>query len=275
MPLPEGFSEWEHLQDQIRRIHNRQVRDYFSDITTDDDISTSRSSLRHACLMKDEDTAVMTQLRLWLFEVTAGHAASFQAPVYGIPTDTYQQHVTFRPQVVLHFYEDADEVEAGYQAIRSEVSFRLINETSESISKSQAQSLATKINSLFGGGSGYRWHKGRVKCIYRDVSKGYNFTIHAYSESEGKRVIEQVLDIQSHSPDWDNLILSQLANTPPTIPPSKLIYGKTRRLPRKRPVGYVRFRRAELHLWGMGKPVILVDKTGRFRNALISPLRTA
>jgi hypothetical protein len=275
MPLPNNFSEWEHLQNQILRIHNKQVRDYFSDITVDDDLSTPRSSLRHACLMKDEDTATMSQLRLWLFEVTAGHAASFQPPIYGIPTDTYQQHVTFKPQIVLHFYEDADEVEAGFQPIRSEISFRLVNETSETVSVTQARALATKINTLFGSASGYRWHKGRIRCLYKEPDKGYNFILHSYSESEGKRVIEQILDIQSHTPNWDYLTLAQLANTPPTIPPSKQIYGKTRKIPRKRPVGYVRFRRAELHLWGMPKPVVLVDKTGRFRNALISPLRPA
>jgi hypothetical protein len=275
MPLPNGFSEWEHLQNQILRIHNKQVRDYFSDITVDDDLATPRSSLRHACLMKDEDTSVMTQLRLWLFEVTAGHAKSLQPDIYGIPTDTFQDHVTFKPQIALHFYEDADEVEPGYQQIRSEIRFRLMGETSETVSEPQARTLATKINSLLGSAGGYRWHKGRIKCIYKEPSKGYNLTLHAFSESEGKRVIEQILDIQSHTPDWDNLVLSQLANTPPTIPPSKRIYGKIRKLPRTRPVGYVRFRRAELHLWGLPKPLILVDKTGRFRNAIISPLRPA
>ena len=35
--------------------------------------------------MKDGDTATMTMMRLWLFEVTAGHTQSLQTPIYGIP----------------------------------------------------------------------------------------------------------------------------------------------------------------------------------------------
>ena len=36
MPLPDNFSPWEHLQDQIRLIHNREVADYFRDAADDD-----------------------------------------------------------------------------------------------------------------------------------------------------------------------------------------------------------------------------------------------
>ena len=274
MTIPDDLNEWEHLQDQIIKIHNRQVNVYFNDVTEEDGISTPRGSLRWACLMKDEDTSVMTQLRLWLFEVTAGHAQSLQAPIYGIPTDHFQDYVTFKPQVKLHFLEDHDTVEPGYRPIRAEIAFRWMNQTADSVTPSEAKSLANTINGIFGGGTGYRFHKGRVKCVYKDPQHGYNLTIHGYTETDGREVIERVLEIQGHAPDWTNLVVSQLATNPPTVPPLKLLYGKERRLPRKRPVGYVRFRRAELHLWGVTKAIVLIDKTGRYRNALISPIHT-
>ncbi|MFM6722922.1 MAG: hypothetical protein ACKPJF_00415 [Dolichospermum sp.] len=75
MPLPQGFNEWEHLQDQIRFHHNKLVDSYFKN-QGNEDISTPKASLKHACKIKDSDSAAMTQIRLWLFEVTAGHSQS-------------------------------------------------------------------------------------------------------------------------------------------------------------------------------------------------------
>jgi predicted dinucleotide-binding enzyme len=66
MPLPEGFSEFEHLQDLIRLEHNKVVRAYFKN-QADNDISTPKAGLKHACLIKDDDSAAMTQMRQWLF----------------------------------------------------------------------------------------------------------------------------------------------------------------------------------------------------------------
>ncbi|MBN3959253.1 hypothetical protein [Nostoc sp. NMS8] len=99
MPLPDNFSEFEHLQDLVRLEHNKAVKAYFKN-QEDDDISTPKASLKHACLIKDEDTAAMTQMRLWLFEITIGHAQSLQTPIYGIPVQELQRESKFRPQIV-------------------------------------------------------------------------------------------------------------------------------------------------------------------------------
>ncbi|WP_235526567.1 hypothetical protein [Nostoc piscinale] len=59
MPLPEGFSEWENLQDLVRLEHNKSVRAYFKN-QPDEDVSTPKRRLKHTCIMKDDDTATMT-----------------------------------------------------------------------------------------------------------------------------------------------------------------------------------------------------------------------
>jgi hypothetical protein len=123
MSLPEGFSEFEHLQDQIRVVHNKLVRDWFLNVD-DNDVATARTSIKHACLLKDDDTADMTLMRLWLFEVFVGHAQSFHPPLYTIPLMAFQDHAKFKPQITLFFAEDADDVELGYSKVTGEVSIR-------------------------------------------------------------------------------------------------------------------------------------------------------
>src|ERR687885_596971 len=105
MPLPEGFSEWEHLQSVIRQVHNKDVQQWFKN-QPDDDISTPRASLKHACLLKDDDTVDMTILRMWLFEFQCLHTQSLQRPVYGMPVQEFQSDRKFKPQIKLYFFED-------------------------------------------------------------------------------------------------------------------------------------------------------------------------
>jgi hypothetical protein len=56
----------------------------------------------------------------------------------------------------------------------------------------------------------------------------------------------------------------------PTIPPTERIYGENRKLPRSKPIADVRFVRAELHIWGRPEPVILIDRSGVSKRALVT-----
>lgn len=268
MPLPSEFNEWEHLQSVIMQVHNRIVRDEFND-ADDDNISTPRSSLKTACLLKDSDSILMTLIRYWLFYVDIRKAMDLQTPVYGMPIDSFQSDFTYKPQVKLYFKEDLEDVESGYAPITAEVSFRLYDERYDTFTPSEAQALANRIRSEFSGGGGYRWRKGRIKVSYRRPEQGYQMIITASSDSEAREVIGKVLSLQGHSVDPDYLSISNRASAPPTVPPMEVIYGKSRRLPRKRPVGYVRFQYAELHLWGVPQAITLVDRTGYRPNPLL------
>lgn len=271
MPLPNNFSEWEHLQGQILRMHNRMVRDWFSD-APDDDISTPRGSLKRACLIQDNDPIALVNLRIWLFEVTFGRLASTQTPVYGMPVTEYQQQVTFRPQVKLIFYEDLQDVETGYRPIEGEITFRLTNQTSETITETDARSLATKIRSEFASGSLFRWHRGRHKCTYTDKENGYELKLHVFSQDEGEEIVRKVLSIRNKTPDWKffNYIETKDASAKfPTLPGTQRVYGETVKKPRRRPVGWIRFRKAQLLIWGRNKAITLLDSTGYSRDAIL------
>jgi hypothetical protein len=273
MPLPEGFSEWEHLQSVLLQSYNRIVNEEFRDVggdDFDDDITTPRGSLRTACRLVDSDSIPQSVARMLLFYFVLRQASDLQPPNYTIPADRYQESVRFAPQVTLYFREDLQDVQQGFKPIDSEISFRIINETYQSFTPANALALANKIKTEFtSGGLGYVWRKGRVKLNYRKKEDGYQFSVNAFSESEGRTVISKVVGLQNHTLDNSALSLTSLSQSPPIVPPTEVIYGQSRRPPRYRPVGNVRFRFAECHVWGIGKPITLVDATLRRANPLL------
>lgn len=268
MPLPENFSDWEHFQSTLIQVQNRRVRVEFAG-EDDDSIATPRSSLKQACLLKDNDSAIQTLNRLWLFYVVLGQAQAMHPPLYTMPLDNHQQTVQFVPQVTLYFEESRDEVEEGFPPLNAQLSFRIQNETPETFTPANAQTLANKIRSEFASGSPYRWQKGRIKVFYKDREKKYHLGVNVSTEATGRELIGKVLSVQGDTINNDYLSITRKAGNPPILPPTKTIYGKTRRLPRKRPVGTVRFRYAEAHIWGLNNAITLVDSTGKRPDALI------
>lgn len=274
MALPTDFNEWEHLQSSIVNVFNKILREEFKDLGTDwePDITVPRSSLRVACTPKDGDTASMLILRILFFYLNLQRIESIIEPWYGIPVEDYQQKVEFKPQVILYFREDQGDVDLDYQPLRAQVSIRLMNQTSTTITKAELTTIATKIKTNFCASNGRTFKKGKELYTYFDLEKGYNLQLYAFSETEAKTLIDQILDIQSHTFD-DKAFTSHIPKNAslkyPTIPPSKSILSETRKEPRRRPVGTVRFQYAIAQIWGRTKPVVLVDRSFRFLDPLV------
>lgn len=257
MTLPSGFNEWEHLQDMIRRYHNQQVTNYFKN-QPDDDISTPKRALKHACKIKDNDTVAMTQLRMWLFEVTCGHAASMQPAIYGTPVQELERNVTFKPQVKLFFQERLTEDSEGRgREVRGEITFRLMNKTSSTISRTDAENLARDIKREFANPI-FVWEKGWYKATYLDVERGYDLRLFVKSKLEGERVIKQVLKIQEHNYNSEYFQFVDHERSYSLNPGTHLVYGRSTKKPVKRPRVDIRFKYAQLLIWGKGQAVNLV-----------------
>jgi len=262
MPLPDDFSPYEHLLQTLIGLHNRVIEQSFIGVVPTD-LEDANSSLKLACLLTDDDTIDMIVLRLNLYYWVV--QANLPTPVFGIPTLDHQSGGTYKPQIILHFQEQwtADHLENNLTPVRSRISFRLMQKTSQTITPQDAQTLATKIKELFGSANGYSYQTGVVKASYRDLIHGYQFIISVTGESEAIAIIERVLEIQGHAFDEQFLTISQSKKNFPVIPPMQEIYGKERRPPRRRPLSTVHFRRAELHVWGLADPTVLIDKSGR------------
>jgi hypothetical protein len=276
MPLPNDFSPYEHLQDTIRNVQNKIVRTEFRDVGDDDwerDISAPRASLRVACTHEDTDSMAATKLRLDLFYLVLRKAKDYHPNIYGIPSGDFQEVAKFFPQVQLYFEESFSETDAGYDQLRAQVSFRLTGETSQTFTVAEATNIANRIKTLFNPGNvAFFYKKGKELATYVDQAKGYYFQIYAFDETNAKKVIEQILDIRNHTPDWSLLKIGRNSNPAtayPTIPPTKLILGKSVRQPRERPVGTVRFTAAVAHLYGRKEPLVMYDPDKRYATSLV------
>lgn len=279
MPVPDNLNDSEHLQDCIRRYLNPEVREWFSDLGDDNwnpDISTSRGSLRYACTHKDDDSLLITNLRFMLYEsLVRSRQQSLLAGAFSESSLSDLKpsiYLTHKPKVELYFLEDLADVERGYSPVDGVIGLRLMDFSGDSITPMAAQSIAQRIKLKFASGGGFVWRKGKEMCSYTDTSKGYKLQLLCRSESEGRRLVEAVLDINNHSPDWSNF--NHSANSDPTtafptVPRTERIYGERRRLPRRRPIADVRFQVARMMVLGVPNPIVLTDRTGLYSNALV------
>lgn len=272
--LPQNFSPSEHLQDLVKKYLNREVREFFIDLGGEDwepDVSTTRGSLRYGCTHQDPDSMTMTLLRWMLFNHI--RTLKHQVPYYGIPVSSFQESRRFRPQIMLYFQEDLGDVDPGYAPVTGEISFRLMSHTSSTINPSVATTFANRVKSNFGLGGGLIWRKGRTMVTYTEWAKGYQLQLLCRSDTEGRSSINQVLDIQNDTPDWKHCNVSEneaAGSAYPPVPELDQVYGRARRMPRRRPVADVRFQYAVLNIHGLQNPVVLYDRSGVWSDALVS-----
>jgi hypothetical protein len=274
MALPPSFGHWEHLQDTIRREHNKLVARYFRDlggIDWEPDISDPRKALRTACRIDDQDTDVMTLIRLYLFYEVLGYGRKRLGNFYGMPALDFQESFEGRPQVFLFFSQDRASTPKDLTPITAEISFRLMNETSESITPTEAKNLANKIKAeMVDGGKEIYFNKGRITVNYNDRKNGLALRIYATSEAEGEKMVKKVLSIRSIPFEPSHQTVSTPKRQSENLPKgTTTVYGKPRKKRRWRPSARVRFRYAYLYIHGLNEMVPLVDATGEWIDALI------
>lgn len=263
MPLPTNFSRWEHLQNTLLTVYNRQVIQHFYK-TPAEDISTAKGSLREACTIRDDDSAILCILRMLLFFIVLRKAQDLHPPIYGQPKSSFDAVAEYQPQVRLYFSQIPSEVKEGYSPIDSEISFRVHGATTETINEGKARQLAIKIREAFtSANKGLKWNRGNLKVTYKDLEKGYNFSILCRDEAEARRLITATMSVQNHSPDWNRLTLHDPKRPSESISAPRRIYGRSVKSPRYRPPATLRFRYAELKIHGLNRDITLIDLTGR------------
>lgn len=187
----------------------------------------------------------------------------------------------FHPQVRLHFLEDTNFSQTGtnpatYQGRRrltGRLSFRIMNETSTTISNGELIRIGTTIKNIFGVNGGYVWNKGKELYTYADWDKGYQLQILARNTTQPRDLITKILSLQNHSPEW--IFLSKSGSESeleryPDLPQTKLILGQTITLKKVRPRTEVRFCYADVKVHLLAEPVILYDRKSRKVGALVA-----
>lgn len=247
MPAPNDF---ENLQSVYMRVYNKLVRESFREDIGDEDFSTPESQMKYACMIRDNDTAQMMQLRSNLFLFIREEAKTAQPAIYGIPVEEYQDSVAFRPQVQLYFEETrASRATHDRQMKRLRVSWRLVNETSQSLTEGMVQAMRVRIGAQFP--RAYTFKTGRTKINYRDKEVGAEWQVLSHTEGEGKHFLKKLARAAGFNTlNVEHLSVSYYPErnfngaTPITI------LGKRHRLPERRRIADVYLRRAELKIHG-------------------------
>lgn len=262
MALPEPFSDVEHWQRVVRREFNDEIRDHFKDKfgeagNWDAEIETTRGQMLQALLHQDSDPVQLTvgRMQLYQFVFTQRQEKSTFIDMHDRPYDDF----TYRPEITLHFTQSRSSIPKGQSPSKGQLTYRIINETSESLTEANVRTRAERIKNLFAQPSLFTWHKGKLKYTYLDLKNGYDFRLLVTTETEAKRIIEQVLDIETKTPDWDFLSEHNPKKTVSNVVQTKRIYGKNRKVPRWRPIEDVKFRYATIKIHGIPYPINIVD----------------
>jgi hypothetical protein len=220
-----------------------------------------------ACTIDDRDTATMTLMRLFLFYIVVGNAFKELGHFYGSPVLDLQSQIKFRPQVKLVFKETRNEQNKTKTNLATrEITFRLMNETSETISRAKAAEIAKDIKREFQ--IPFIWQKGKYKCTYKDEEKEYDLRLLVNSKNEGAEVVKKVLSINSHTFDDDYFQFIENTRTYPANPGTHRVYGRTVQKPQLRPSAALKFHYAQLLIWGQQNAVNLVAGPGRFKSVI-------
>jgi hypothetical protein len=269
MALPEKFSEWEHLQDQVRRYHNKEVNKFFKN-TNSENFSTPKEHLKHACLMKDEDTAEMTLLRKLLFEFDAGHAQSLHPVMIGMPLLDWVRETVYKPQIKLYFREIYSHEKHMVQAlpqVRGEIGFRIMNRSAETISRADSVEYAREIKNKFVT-SNLIWKKGHYKCTYINLENGYDLRLYVLNKQEGIDMARAVLSILDKAYSDDNFQFIENFKEFPANPGTHRIYGNTVKKWIRRPIADLKLTHAQLIIPGQIKPINLVSVGRRLKSSI-------
>lgn len=164
-------------------------------------------------------------------------------------------------RVFINFLEPLAEVDPDFNPVPGEFSFRLMNDDPKTITLARLQAIATKIKEKF---NNFVWRKGKVMCSYTDWDKGYQFQILAIDGVEGKRVIDQALEIQGHSfeAEYYNVNTNWSPTTRyPVLPDKTLVAGESVREDRQRPIANVRLIGAEVRFPRIRRGVSILDSS--------------
>ncbi|MHC5726350.1 MAG: hypothetical protein ACYTXY_19915, partial [Nostoc sp.] len=184
--LPEGFDPFAHLKEVYMPQHNAVVRLFFSDLGSDwkPNIATARSSLRVACTINVDDNELMIAMRHRLLFDILGWGQS-NLIIYNGSKDDIAPPVHGHPRIYFYFSQDVQSVVAGAKKLDAEYSFRLMKETSATITKAKLTILATLIKEFFViANVGLHFTKGKNIYSYLDLVNGYRLKIYANTEAD-------------------------------------------------------------------------------------------
>ena len=200
--------------------------------------------------------------------------------IYAHTNDLESVRRVGKPKVTLYFLEDTNfnklappnNIYEGRRRLDGVIRFRLMDETTQTISKANATMIATQIKNIFGSNGGFVWKKGKTMYTYTDWEKGYQFQLLCKNPTEAKRIIRSTLFLQNHAPIWKyfNTVENDEELTKyPEVPGTQVIMGEVVPIPKERPLVDVRFQYGYIKLDGVKEPINLYDRRSKLPRTLV------
>lgn len=239
---------------------NAEVRRWFADLESHADIG--RRALRDSLLIQANESRTSAMFKVQYFRDFVQKVHN-QPTIIGIPKEQFDVgiEVEYKPIVNLYFQQDGEAVPPGYAPVRAEISFRLMNETEDTLTQANLQQLAKNIKNELAINNGFTFNKGKNIAHYIDREQGYSLQIYVLNEAEGANVIRKVLSIRDHTFDDDKFRITEPKRNSLNNPTNKTIAGEIYRKRRWRPTAKVRFQWASLIVPTRPDPYYLVDRT--------------
>ncbi|WP_375497053.1 hypothetical protein [uncultured Nostoc sp.] len=251
--------DWAQLRKVLRNgdSFNREVYEWFRDADSND----TRKALRDDLLIGAKDSIPIAQIKIRAFREII-QKTHLKPTIIGQPKSSYDADVKYHPQIVLYFLQDKQSVPKGKTAKDARISFRLMHETSETLTEAELKNWANKIRTEFTQPSLYRWHKGKIIGLYLDKPNGFDFQVYAYSDEIAKTVIRKVIELTTKTYVNDKFrFTTPERNTDPT-PPQVRVLGELVPEPQWRPNVFVTFDHAYANVWNDKSKRVLVDASG-------------
>lgn len=227
-----------------------------------DDDTPGRSALRDSLLIgtKDSRTTALFKIQYFRDQVQKVH---LQPHIIGVSKEQFDIgiEVKYKPVVTLYFQQDRGSVADGYAPVTAEIAFRLMNESTESITKANLETLAKKIKLEFASGQGFTFNKGKNIAHYLNKTQGYSLAVYVSNEAEGLSVVRKVLEIQGHSFDDEFFRITEPKKTSVNNTGEQIVAGKKYKKARWRPTATVRFQWSSILINGIPEAIYLVDRS--------------
>lgn len=169
--------------------------------------------------------------------------------------------VVGKPLIKLYFYSLNDK-----KIGQGEVSFRLMQETDASLTKTELKQYAQKIVDTFGKPAPYSWSKGTVTVSYNGRDQGVKGYFYSKAKFDGIDLIKKILAVTGQEINLAKCRVSECqdpAAAYPQTPSETMILGEIRKSPVYRPIVDVNFVSADLFLASLPQPIRLVDRSNR------------
>ncbi len=251
--------QWQLIRSWLRRTHNKEVMEFFRDLpaNADPDNSTGRSATKAVCLIGASDSQGIANMKMEIFRDQVAQVNRL-VNVYQQPKIDFDSGFVYKPQVTCYFRQDLSAVPDRGYPVRSSHSFRLMGETSETLRETEVERIAKAVKREMGATGGFRWDRGKVKVVYRDLENGYDIRLLTTSEAEGIQVFKKFVAIQNHAYNDDFVTVATPKKSFSTTPQKRMVLGRLRNVPRQRPTATVRFTHATLSVWGLPHDIVLV-----------------